>query len=90
LQFGAAILQVGMPVTYFSRKLNSAQHNYAVGKKEIISIVEKLKEFCTMYMVALIFMALQTIRTTCSNACKHNVSYIGVYSWMTIPLHPRQ
>jgi RNase H-like domain found in reverse transcriptase len=48
LQLGAAILQEVMPVADFSRKLNSAQCNYTVGKKEILSIAETLKEFRTM------------------------------------------
>jgi RNase H-like domain found in reverse transcriptase len=43
LQLGAAILQEGMLVV-----LNSAQQNYTVGEKEILSIVETLKEFRTM------------------------------------------
>jgi RNase H-like domain found in reverse transcriptase len=48
LQSGTTILQEGMPVAYYSRRLDSAQHNYTVGEKEILSIVETLKEFHTM------------------------------------------
>jgi RNase H-like domain found in reverse transcriptase len=42
-----SIVKEGMPVAFYSRKLNSAQRNYTVGEKEILSTVETLKEFCT-------------------------------------------
>jgi RNase H-like domain found in reverse transcriptase/Reverse transcriptase (RNA-dependent DNA polymerase) len=48
LQLGAVITQDNHPVAYYLRKLNSAQHNYTFGKKEILSIVETLKEYRNM------------------------------------------
>jgi RNase H-like domain found in reverse transcriptase/Reverse transcriptase (RNA-dependent DNA polymerase) len=47
-QLGAVITQENRPVAYYSRKLNSAQHNYTVGEKEILSVVETLKEYRNM------------------------------------------
>ena len=47
-QLGAAIFQNNKPVAYYRRKLNAAQRNYTVGEKEILSIVETLKEYRTM------------------------------------------
>ena len=44
-QLGRVIKQENCPVTYFSRKLNSAQKNYTTIEKELLSIVETFKEF---------------------------------------------
>jgi hypothetical protein len=44
-QLGAVIVQEGKPLTFYSRKLNSAQTRYTTGEQELLSIVETLKEF---------------------------------------------
>ena len=45
LQIGAVISQKGKPITFYSRKMNSAQHNYTTSEKELLSVVATLKEF---------------------------------------------
>ena len=45
LQIGAVISQKGKPIALYFRKMNSAQQNYTTTEKELLSIVESLKEF---------------------------------------------
>ena len=45
LQLGAVISQNGKPIAFYSRKLNPAQTRYTTTKKELLAIVETLKEF---------------------------------------------
>jgi hypothetical protein len=44
-QLGSVIMQEGKPLTFYSRKINSAQTRYTTGEQELLSIVETLKEF---------------------------------------------
>jgi hypothetical protein len=41
-QIGALISQNGKPIAFYSRKMNSAQQNYTVTKKELLSVVATL------------------------------------------------
>ena len=45
LQIGAVISQKGKLVAFYSRKMNSAQHNYTTTEEELLSIMATLKEF---------------------------------------------
>ena len=45
VQLGAVISQNNKPIAFYSRKLNPAQVNYTTTERELLSIVETLKEF---------------------------------------------
>ena len=44
-QLGAVISQKGKPIAFYTRKLNSSQKNYTTTERELLAIVETLKEF---------------------------------------------
>jgi hypothetical protein len=44
-QLGSVISQSGKPIAFYSRKLNDAQTRYTTTERELLSIVETLKEY---------------------------------------------
>ena len=50
VQLGAVIVQDKRPIAFFSRKLTPAQTRYTVTERELLSIVEVLKEFRNILM----------------------------------------
>ena len=49
-QLGAVIIQNGRPIYFYSRKLTGPQTRYTVTEKELLRIVETLKEFSTILL----------------------------------------
>ena len=79
LHFGAVLSQEGRPTAFYSSKLNPAQQNYTTGEKELLSIVETLKEYCNILLGYPI-----TIHTDHKNLTFKNFNTKHVMCWRLI------
>ena len=50
LQLGAVVSQKDKPTAFYSRKLTDTQQRYTVTDRELLSIVETLREFKTILL----------------------------------------
>ena len=50
LKIGAVISKEDKTIAFYSQNMNIAQQNYTTTDKEVLSIVETLKEFCNILL----------------------------------------
>ena len=78
-QLGAVISQDGKPIAFYSRKLNDAQTRYTTTERELLSIVETLKEFRNILLGYKVI-----VYTDHKNLCCKNFNTERVMRWRLV------
>ena len=73
LQLGSVISQGGRPIAFYSRKLSDAQTRYTTQERELLSIVETLKEFRNILLGQRITVYTDHKNLTCKNQNSNRV-----------------
>ena len=75
-QLGAVISQEDRPIAFYSRKLSPAQTRYTTTERELLSIVETLKEFRNIFLRQHLL-----VHTDHENLTYKTFNSDGVMSW---------
>jgi hypothetical protein len=78
-QLGAVISEDGKPIAFYSRKLNAVQTRYTTTERELLSIVETLKEF---HNILLGYKVI--VYTDHKNLCCKNFNTERVLRWRLV------
>ena len=66
-QLGAVISQNKRPIAFYSRKLSDAQTRYTTTERELLAIVETLKEFRNILLEQQIIVSTDHKNLTCKS-----------------------
>jgi transposase InsO family protein len=78
-QLGAVISQYNRPIAFYSRKLNPAQTRYTTGERELLAVVETLKEFKNI-----LFGQKIHVHTDHLNITRNNINIERILRWRLI------